>query len=395
MFLIALAAILVLGIAYFQVVQGLYGALIMTILTVLSAAMAFNFYEPLASAVLYERQPAYADAIALVVLFVIPLLVLRLITDKLLPSNVVLGVWADRIGGGVLGLLTATIMVGVLLIAVQMLPLGETILGYTSHDTSLQRDQRMAPFYPDEFTIGLVNILSRASLGGGDKPFRSAHDDLLLELFCARNTAGKMGRVDALPNSVTKVEVFAPGGQSLPCELPANPLLDASELQKPLIVRVTIDCDARDADNWLRLPATHFRLIAADKDDESAVTSYYPVGFLTAWKTVRARNPNRKGAVEPGRRIDKWHCQGAEKTGDRVQLANLTVERRRWPGAKTITIDWVYQIRPDDIPGKLVFRRTARKAVGRPRGVWPSRLGALARVVDRPKTSRRNRRRAR
>ena len=380
MLLIALAVLLVLGIIYFQVAQGLYGALIMTILTILCATMAFNFYESLAQAVLYERQPAYADAAALVALFVVPLLVLRLLTDRLLPSNVVLGVWVDRIGGGVLGLITAQVLVGVLLIAVQMLPLGESILKYTSHSPSLQRDQRMMPFFPDEFTVGLVKVLSRTSLRG-DTSFASRHDDLLLELFCARNTAGKDGRIDALPGHLKTVRVFTPTGDP-PCELPANPLLDSADLPRTLIVRVTIDVDARGESNWLRLPATHFRLIAAAKKDPTAITSYYPVGFLTAWKTRRIRNPNRKGVPEPQKQSDTWQCEFVENTERQVQPGSIIVERKRWGQAKTIIVDWVYQISENDKPRELVFRRTSRKAIKTVNDGWPAKAGALARVDD-------------
>ena len=390
MLLIALAALLVMGIVYFQVAQGLYGALIMTILTILCATMAFNFYEQLAEAVLYERQPAYADAASLLVLFVIPLLVLRLVTDRLLPSNVVLGVWVDRIGGGVLGLVTAQILVGVLLIAVQMLPLGESILGYTSHAPSLQRDQRMMPFFPDEFTIELMDVLSRTGLRG-DTSFTSTHDDLLGELFCARNTAGKDGRIDAMPGHLQKVQAFTPTGEP-PCELPENPLLDSADLPRTVIVRVTVDVDARgEKSNWLRLPATHFRLITTAGKDRTAITSYYPVGFLTAWRTNRMRNPTRKGALEPRKQSDSWQCQYVESTDRQVQPANVIVERRRWGQAKTITVDWVYQIRENDKPLELVFRRTSRKAIKTVSEGWPAREGALARVDDSSGSRRRRR----
>ena len=67
MVLIIIAALLVAGIAFFQIIQGLFSALIMTILTILCAALAFTFYEPLA-ALLHSRQAAYADAGALLAL---------------------------------------------------------------------------------------------------------------------------------------------------------------------------------------------------------------------------------------------------------------------------------------------------------------------------------------
>ena len=48
MVLILVATILVLAIVSFQVVEGLFSSLIMAILSVLCAALAFTYYEPLA-----------------------------------------------------------------------------------------------------------------------------------------------------------------------------------------------------------------------------------------------------------------------------------------------------------------------------------------------------------
>ena len=126
MVLILLALALVIGIAFFQVIQGLFSALIMTILTILSAVVALGYYELLAE-MIYEHQPAHADAAALIALFVIPLLTLRVVSDMFIRGNVVLGVWADRIGGGSLGLITGSVMVGILMIALQMLPFGPSV----------------------------------------------------------------------------------------------------------------------------------------------------------------------------------------------------------------------------------------------------------------------------
>ena len=64
MVLIILAALLILGIAFYQTVQGCFGAMIMAILTVLCAAVAFNYYEPLGG-LLADRLGAVADPAAM------------------------------------------------------------------------------------------------------------------------------------------------------------------------------------------------------------------------------------------------------------------------------------------------------------------------------------------
>ena len=204
---ILLVLALVLGIAFFQVVQGLFSALIMTILSVICAIAALNFYEPLAEALLYNRQPAYAEAISLVALFVIPLLALRVLFDKFISGNVVMGMWADRIGGGILGLISGMVIVGILTIAAQMLPFKPAILYYTPFDSSLQRISGLHFFYPDEFTVGMAKKFSTGSLKYSQK-FATVHDDLLLETYCTRNRAGKLGRADSLPDSFSVKAAF-------------------------------------------------------------------------------------------------------------------------------------------------------------------------------------------
>ena len=105
MFLALLAFVLIAGIAFYQTAQGLFSALMMTILAIVSAAVAFNYYELLAQSVFYNRFSAYADATCLMALFVVTLIVLRIVFDLVVRGNVVFNPWVNRIGGGVLGLI--------------------------------------------------------------------------------------------------------------------------------------------------------------------------------------------------------------------------------------------------------------------------------------------------
>jgi len=187
MVVIILATVLILAIAYFQVIQGLFSAMIMTILSILCAALALNTYEALAEAFLHSRQQAYADPIALTALFVLPLLGVRVLLDRLVGGNVAFGAWADRIGGGMLGI----------------------VFGYRPYDDALRRDQRVWPLYPDEFTVALTRLVSKGALGG-EASFEKLHDDLLLAAFCARNTGGRNGGVHAAPDAAKVPRAYEP-----------------------------------------------------------------------------------------------------------------------------------------------------------------------------------------
>ncbi len=342
MVLIIVAALLIAGIAFFQILQGLFSALIMTILTILCAALAFALYEPAAS-LLYTRQPAFADAVALMAIFILPLLGLRILFDKFLGGNVVVGLWADRIGGGVLGLITGMIMVGVLAVGIQMLPLDASVMTYKPFDDSLQRQRGLAPFYCDEFTLGLMKTLSAGSLKATRK-LSESHDNLLLETFCARNTAGKLGRVDTGPDALLGVGVYPGPERRLALwleDVPDNPLLEPGEITKVLIVRCDIDqsaCDPSDATDrtsrW-RLPATHFRLVSA------AGLSYYPVAYMT---------------YGPG----GWKAHPPPIEDQKAQIAKLIVVRP-YRGDRPLTVDWVYRIPKGEEASYVTFRRVARK----------------------------------
>jgi hypothetical protein len=358
MIVILLATLLILAIAFFQATQGFYGAMITAVVALLSAVAAFNYYEALAS-LLYADQPAVADAIALLVLFLVLMVGLRLAADYLLRRNVVLGVWTNRIGGGVLGLWTGMVLVGVLVVAMQMLPWGPSVLGYTPFDDSLVRSSRVLPFLPDDFVVGTIDALSRRALSrsvpAGQMPhwFSNTHDDLLLELFCARNTAGKNGRIDAARDALSVGQAFVSDG-SWGRDVPTDPRL-GEVFTKVVSVRATVSLGAVDKDGWWRLPGTHFRLIS-----ESG-RSYYPIGYL-------ARTPTGAEYVS------------APTEQGRPQPARLIVERKAGK-ERSVSVDWVYRVLVDedglDAPVEMVFRRICTGEIRKALTRFPDLTGGL------------------
>ncbi|MBL7133386.1 MAG: CvpA family protein [Phycisphaerae bacterium] len=413
--ILAVAA-LVLGITYYQSIQGLFSSLIMAVLTVLCAAVAVNFYEPVASILLYTRQPAYADAIALTALFVLPLLGLRLAADRLIAGNVVLPRWLDRFGGSLAGLITGILHMGILMLVVQMLPFGPSVMGYQPFDEMLRRKDRLVPFYPDEFTIGLGKMLSAGAFSGR-RSFARAHDDLLLELYCARNRPNRirrlkgrkmlqsrLGRFDAMPGHLRVEAAYECEPQHVEqwCQEDVHPLLrheplpyeknnaQKGELRKIIVVRTLVDKGAREgagshaAVNWWVLPATQFRLVG------EGGRSFYPVGYLThlddekAIKEARRDSMRRRATTTPsdkpvevewrGTRLKLWVkpqqwkfiAAAHDRTKTQWFLTELIVERE-WVGGKDdLVVDWVYRIPVNEVPAYMVFRRVAKAAVPKP-----------------------------
>lgn len=406
MIFIILATLLLLGIAFAQQAQGFYSAMIMAVLTVLSAAFAFTFYEPMAEH-LYSVQPTYADAISLVGLMVVPLLGMRLLLDRFFRANVVTGVWMGRIGGGIMGLITGMVLVGVLSVAVQMLPLGSTVLGYTPYDDSLQPDDTLVPFKPDRFVIGLIDLLSEGSLKADPvNGYPAVHDNLPLELFCARNrmegappppvlgapsagvaVAPRAGGLQAKPDCLTVSGAYLidppPKGNTdanlfwrLDSNLPRDPLMDQNMVPKVIVIRIVVDDTARDSDNWWRLAATHFRLIARKLD--GTVMSHYPVGYLTAQE--QARIPTKD---QPNVWPAPWVAFTAP-IDDKTRLAQVARFGVQRTGVGKITVDWIYCIEMEETPETMVFRRVAHCAVPLLQKSLPPEKDSLARVAPMP-----------
>ncbi len=388
MILIIAVFLLILGIAFFQSTQGFYSSLIMAVLTLCCALAAFNYYEPVADAVLLTRQPATAYAITLVALFFLPLLVLRLLFDRFVGNNVLVGVWADRIAGGAMGLFTGMICAGVLTIGMQMLPWGPTVMGYQPFDDSLKRNSALAPLYPDEFTLGLVNMLSGGAMSNPDdsgKPhtFSQNHPDLLLESFCFRNM-GKgyvkdpdtnkdilvnlNGNLDIVPGTMT-AEAYQPDictdekkwdelvagrqmGLLTPSpdnmQPPMYPLMsdEANRNSKLLIIRCNLSNESgvTEEDGRVRLAATQFRLVTKSGQQ------YYPVGYLTHLRKTAAEYKQRNDPKEWMLFTPPFPTESRDKL---PQIGRLAIVRENKGG---IIVDWVYRIPADQKPDFVQFR---------------------------------------
>ncbi|MCK4276246.1 MAG: hypothetical protein KAX78_07020, partial [Phycisphaerae bacterium] len=335
----------------------------------------------------------------------------------LIVDNVMLDRWMDRLGGGLAGLVTGILLVGIFMLAVQMLPFGPNLIGYQPFDEMLQRKQRLVPFYPDEFTIGLGKMFSGGAFKGR-RSFAHAHDDLLLELYCARNRLDKqrrlkgrkmlksrLGRFDAKPGDL-KVEAayeYEPQLFKQKPEDDIHPLLHQEplayeknkarkpELRKIIVIRTLVDKDVREgqdsqkAANWWLLPATQFRLVS-----ESG-KNFYPVGYLTyldhkqSIKEARGASARRQATTTPSDkpvlvewqgtqiklwvRPEQWKFIGAaqDKTKTQWFFTDLIIERE-WPGAKTkaLVVDWVYRMPVKEVPAYMVFRRVAKAAIPKP-----------------------------
>src|SRR3990167_5278075 len=127
------AVILILTMTFFQGLQGLFSALITCVLAILSAALAFGFYEEVYFSFLMQHLPEQGRAVALVGTFVLSLIALRVLFDILISGNMQFPSYVDRGGGGVFGFITAMVIVGMMAMGIQMLPFGPSFLGFSRY----------------------------------------------------------------------------------------------------------------------------------------------------------------------------------------------------------------------------------------------------------------------
>ncbi len=292
------SVVLVLCIAYFQVIQGLFSGVIMCVLTVLCAALAFGTYENLYYGFLIDRMPDHGEAVALLSIFIISLLVLRTAADAGIPGNMVFPVWVERIGGGALGLVTALVMVGMIQIGFQLLPFSNTFLGFNrfapvDNRGSVIDDDRLKKLKPDEvewprqnlmlspdeFTIRLVSTLSSGALSG-NQAFRDVYPDFAATLQDTRTAVQRESR-----HAVTDIQ------QGITLQDKGYWILESNRLDRLIkdkdpktgadiektapalippgdelrVYRVKLSSDVKDTDSNFRFRAPQVRIVGRDR----------------------------------------------------------------------------------------------------------------------------------
>jgi len=360
MFLICLSFVLIAAIAFWQVRLGAFSALITLILASLSAVIAFNYYEALA--LWFDTDyMLFAQGGAMIGLFVVVQIALRFVFDLLVSSDIGFAMWPNRIIGGALGILVGMVQVGVFMIAMQMLPISQSVFTYVPFKDDLSPRHSLAPFYPDRFVVGIVKTFSEGSLRVGDdaNAWSRSHPDLLKELFARRNfgwdTAddgglrAKRGEARVRPDSLLGASVHRLMDQKILNDLPVKSTdVSSGEFY---VVRARVAHGVRDSKDensgeWFRLAGTQFALTARVPGGRAGVEefkNFYPVAFLTtsdkkSWAPPVTRiEGNDQGLAQPGRLV-------VER--DYAQLADKD----------KLTVDWVYLLPGNATPHSLTFR---------------------------------------
>lgn len=209
--LITIAVILlVLLIGYYWLSKGAFSALLHLACVVAAGAIAFALWEPLSMMLVRADGPAFLEGIAwtagLLVPFTLAIVVLRLVTDKLIPGNVHQTGLVDLIGGAVFGLASGVIVTGMIVIAMGYARLPANFGGYrpvfhtesqASGGGSLVRRESLSPPV-DRIVAGVYGLVSRGTLATSN-PLGRWRPDVDLAGPAARITPEGKGRTAIAP----------------------------------------------------------------------------------------------------------------------------------------------------------------------------------------------------
>lgn len=292
MLLTILILILVLAVAFVQSTQGWFSAMIMAVLTVTCAALAFGVHDWLAvNYVAPFWKPSYAHAIAMAALFGIPLIIVRLAFDRTIRRSTLLPLMIDRVGGFVCGIFTALTMVGVFAYTMHLLPFENgAILGYSRvdvTDTAGEKPGSMASrelwLSPDRFAAGLGTMLSSGLFSSGTSLYND-HPDLVQEAGWTNAVPAGVARyVEPDSISVVSTEVVPELFKVVPAPDPRNnppnyEPVDASAGMEYRLVKVKLSDKARDVYKSHVFTLRQFRL-AGRKPGSASLFEVHAIGI--------------------------------------------------------------------------------------------------------------------
>ncbi|HEV7298644.1 MAG TPA: CvpA family protein [Tepidisphaeraceae bacterium] len=321
-----LMILLVFVVVYFHYLQGFFSATLSAIFVVVAAAIAIGWHETVIVAMLKGKYADQATAMVTCVLFATVYIVLRLISDRMVPGNLRLPVMAEKLGGAAMGLVAGLVSVGLFAFAAQSLPFGPALFGYSRMPLTPERyviappaagrsqqrdahvfDELQAPnmnapqsgmlLPADDLAIGLVSHLSNGALSTSN-PLSASHPDWLLELFGQRlgvevggrrtalNIAGEqqvqVGDALALLPQVAQRDGEFKGMRNLNLEARRRP----GPGQGLLVVPTRFTNNAADgADRLVRFSPGSVRLVANGRN-------YFPIGTLDSSGTLIVNQPD-------------------------------------------------------------------------------------------------------
>lgn len=289
MLAILIACVLVGILTFYQVhTQGLFGSLIMAVLSIVAALISLNYFEQLSDLLSGLGLALFGPrTISLMGLFIISLLLLRELFDRLVQGNMNFPLIVDRVGSVLFGLVASLVSVGMIAIGIQSLPIPQVFLMFDRYPdlADSQADRTIFPNV-DGFVLGLASQASDYCFAGSSN-FSQVHPDMLRQLYLNRIALDPASRREAAADSLAITSAYVLG-QEMAGLTDGIPIL-ADRGGCLIAVRASISMGAGgkknrgagDVDGKIRCTLGNFRLVGYDRTDRHGEGySVYPLGVL-------------------------------------------------------------------------------------------------------------------
>ena len=366
-----LVIVLLLGLAYWWSLQGLFSAWLHLLCVVAAGALAFALWEPLVTGFLIHRMPYHAWGVGLIAPFVLLLIGLRAGMDQVVTQNLYFDEWLNKLGGAVGGFLAAVLCVGIGLIGVGFLPLPAGIGGYKPY--FINADGDVVPNRSGQLWLGADEWAERffasVSYGpfapwGGESGQSLAlyHPALRKQASLYRLSYDENASPAAVPGEVVVKDAFA---RRLPLRGGPEVIRTAAKNHARAQKIVVVDTEWRnrklgtyDSDGTLRVSPSQIHLVAWDTSGAAPEASLVePVAY------------SQQPPDGPRRLLD------VIDSDQRDQMATS------FPELKSENIGWVFLLGEKQTPKFLLARQLRLRIPPDPQA--PSE--DVLRVLGRPK----------
>ena len=282
-----LIILFLLAMVYWWALQGFFSAFLHLVLVVLAATFTLAFWETLAFTGM-QWQPGYAWGLWLLGPFVLILIVLRVLSDKLVKKNVQLPNLISNLLGGICGAASGVLTAGLTIIGLGFLPLGADLGGVrplaVSAGGGVEQTGSDLWLPVDRWTNSFLTSLGAGSFSTatplGEYQPQLAHQAALFRMRYDENAS-----VVAVPGSVEVSSVVtAPAPVEGVDPEVAEDLGPAAESPANQIVVVETNWykapGTYDPDSALRVPPTQIRLATQPQGRGDEVTLHAPVAFI-------------------------------------------------------------------------------------------------------------------
>ena len=266
---------------------GLFSAFLHLLVTIVAGALAWALWEPLVLNLLIKYQPHTAWGVGLLGPFILLLIVIRVIQDRLVRTNMRFENLTSMLGGGFCGFLIGVLTSGMILIGVGMFPVGASIVGYqpmTLQTTGgLEGESGKGLLLPvDKWAGSFFTMLSRGSFAPSRGQSMAALRPGLVEF-------GHLNRLHPDPHasqfahpesvSIQSVTSFAKAELTSVIDAPAD-------RTDPLLVVTTVWRAAQkqgtyDSDGGLRVAPAQVRLVSEPEFRGGKLEFHAPVGVVS------------------------------------------------------------------------------------------------------------------